>query len=323
MKKRVSLFLIIAIFAFSFAGCQTAQTEPVDIRIGGLRGPTSMGMVSLMAAAEAGEAFNSYTFTIAGSADELTPKLMKGELDIAAVPANLAAVLYNNTDKEIELLAVNTLGVIYIVEKGDSIQSFQDLKGKTIYGTGKGSTPEYALRYLLLENGIDPDKDVTIEWKSEPAEIVAILAESEGGIAMMPQPYVTVVQSQVEDLRIALDFTEEWDALKTGSTLITGVLVVRREFAQQYPDQIAAFLDEYKLSTEYVNANVSEAALLVEKFDIVKAAIAEKAIPYCNITYMEGEEMKAAMEGYLSVLFDQNPKAVGGFMPLDDFYYAR
>ncbi|NCB41574.1 MAG: ABC transporter substrate-binding protein [Clostridia bacterium] len=323
MKKQVVLLLIITIFALSFAGCQTAQTEPADIRIGGLRGPTSMGMVSLMEAAEAGEAFNSYTFTIAGSADELTPKLIKGELDIAAVPANLAAVLYNNTNKEIELLAVNTLGVIYIVEKGDNIQSFQDLKGKTIYGTGKGSTPEYALRYLLLENGIDPDKDVAIEWKSEPAEIVAILAESEGGIAMMPQPYVTVVQSQVEGLRIALDLTEEWDALKNGSTLITGVLVVRREFAQQYPEQIAAFLDEYKLSTEYVNANVSEAALLVEKFDIVKAAIAEKAIPYCNIVYMDGAEMKAAMQGYLNVLFDQNPKAVGGAMPMDDFYYAK
>lgn len=333
MRKKVSLLLIITILALSFAGCQTAQTlpdedtgtayEPVEIRIGGLRGPTSMGMVALMESAQAGEASNPYMFTIAGSADELTPKLIKGELDIAAVPANLASVLYNNTDKEIKLLAVNTLGVIYIVEKGDGIKSFQDLKGKTIYATGKGSTPEYALRYLLLENGIDPDKDVTLEWKSEPTEVVAILAESEGGIAMMPQPYVTVVQTQIEGLRIALDFTEEWDALENGSTLITGVLVVRRAFAEQYPDQIAAFLDEYKKSTEYVNANVVEAAQLVEKFDIVKAAIAEKAIPYCNIAYMEGAEMKLVMEGYLGVLYNQNPKAVGGSLPLDDFYYAR
>lgn len=324
MKKFLSLLLIISIFALSFAGCQSAaDIEPVDIRIGGLRGPTSMGMVSLMDAAEAGEAFNAYSFMIAGSADELTPKLIKGELDIAAVPANLAAVLYNNTDKSVELLAVNTLGVIYIVENGNAIHSFEDLKGKTIYGTGKGSTPEYALRYLLSENGIDPDDDVILEWKSEPTEVVATLAESEGGIAMMPQPYVTVAQAQVEGLRIALDLTQEWDALENGSTLITGVLVVRREFAEQYPKQIAAFLDEYKLSTEYVNANVSEAAQLVEKFDIVKASIAEKAIPYCNITYMEGADMKLAMQGYLDVLYDQNPKAIGGSLPLDDFYYAR
>lgn len=325
MRKKVSLLLIVTILVLSFGGCQTAQTqiEPVDIRIGGLKGPTSMGMVSLMESAEAGEAFNAYNFTIAGSADELTPKLIKGELDIAAVPANLAAVLYNNTDKEIELLAVNTLGVVYIVEKGNDIKSFQDLKGKTIYATGKGSTPEYTLRYLLSENGIDPDKDVTLEWKSEPTEVVAILAESEDGIAMMPQPYVTIVQTQIKGLRIALDLTKEWDALNNGSTLITGVLVVRRAFAEQYPDQINAFLEEYKISTEYVNANVAEAALLVEKFDIVKAAIAEKAIPYCNITYMEGAEMKLAMEGYLVMLYNQNPKAIGGALPLDDFYYAR
>lgn len=324
MKKTVLLLLIMSIFALSFAGCtSSANVEPVDIRIGGLRGPTSMGMVSLMESAEAGEAFNAYSFMIAGSADELTPKLIKGELDIAAVPANLAAVLYNNTDKAVELLAVNTLGVIYIVEKGDAIHSFEDLKGKTIYGTGKGSTPEYALRYLLSENGVDPDNDVTMEWKSEPTEVVATLAEGEGGIAMMPQPYVTVAQAQLSDLRIALDFTEEWNALENGSTLITGVLVVRREFADQYPGQIAAFLDEYKSSTEYVNANVAEAAQLVEKFGIVKAAVAEKALPYCNIAYMEGADMKLAMQGYLGVLYEQNPKAVGGSLPSDDFYYAR
>ncbi len=343
MKKFLSGLLITAIFTLMLAGCQTASNtpaetadetpavtesetatfEPANIRIGGLKGPTSMGMVQLMESAEAGTAANNYTFSIAGSADELTPKLIQGELDIAAVPANLASVLYNNTDKAVQLLAVNTLGVIYIVEKGSAINSLADLKGKTIYATGKGSTPEYALRYLLSENGIDPDTDVTIEWKSEPTEVVALLAQNEGGIAMLPQPYVTVAQTQVEGLRIAVDLTQAWDELQNGSTLITGVLVVRNEFAEEYPDQVAAFLDEYKLSTEYVNANVTEAAQLVEKFDIVKAAIAEKAIPYCNITYLEGADMKTAMEGYLSVLFEQNPAAVGGTLPSDDFYYAR
>ncbi len=322
MKKATAILTAVILLTLALAGCAAPVAyEPTDIRIAGLKGPTSMGMVQLMESAEAGEALNNYTFQIAGSADELTPKLIKGELDIAAVPANLASVLYNNTDKSVQLLAINTLGVIYIVETGQDIQSIEDLAGKTIFATGKGSTPEYALRYLLAENGLDPDTDVTIEWKSEPTEVVAVLAES-GGIAMMPQPYVTVAQSQVPGLRVSLDLTEEWDALENGSTLITGVLVVRKEFARQYPDQIAAFLEEYKTSTEYVNANVKEAAILVEKFGIVKAAIAEKAIPYCYITYVAGADMIDPMNGYLGVLFGQNPKAVGGAMPADDFYYA-
>lgn len=322
MKKPTALLTALALLVMALAGCgSTPPAEPTDIRIGGLKGPTSMGMVQLMESAEAGEAFNNYTFQIAGSADELTPKLIKGELDIAAVPANLAAVLYNNTDKAVQLLAVNTLGVIYIVETGQEIQSMADLAGKTIYATGKGSTPEYALRYLLAENGLDPDVDVTIEWKSEPAEVVALLAES-GGIALMPQPYVTVAQTQIQELRVALDFTEEWDALNNGSMLITGVLVVRSDFASRYPEQIAAFLEEYKASTEYVNANIPEAAQLVEKYDIVKAAVAEKAIPYCYITYMAGQDMIEPMDGYLGVLHGQNPKAVGGAMPDTDFYYV-
>lgn len=346
MKKAIAVLLSAVLFALLLAACRTAtetpgttdepylQTaspepaesasyEPADIRIGGLKGPTSMGMVKLMDSSKAGTAANNYTFTIAGSADELTPKLIQGELDIAALPANLAAVLYNNTDKAIKLLAVNTLGVIYIVEKGDTIQSLEDLKGKTIYSTGKGSTPEYALKYLFSENGIDPDKDVAIEWKSEPAEVVALLSEGEGGIAMLPQPFVTVAQTQLEGLRIAIDLTQAWDELENGSTLITGVLAVRSDFAEQYPEQLAAFLDEYKLSTEYINSNIAEAAPLVEKYGIVKAAVAEKAIPYCNIAYLEGSEMKASMEGYLQVLFDQNPAAVGGALPADDFYYIR
>lgn len=305
------------------APTEEADFEPADIRIGGLKGPTSMGLVQVMENAENGTAANNYTFTISGSADEVTPKLIRGEMDIAALPANLASVLYNNTEGKIQLLAVNTLGVVYIVEKGDTVSSLEDLRGKTIYATGKGSSPEYALRYLLSENGIDPDKDVTIEWKSEPTETVALLKGAEGGVALMPQPYVTVAQTQVEGLRIAVDLTEEWNKLDNGSMMITGVLAVRSEFAEQYPEQISAFLDEYKESTEYVNANVAEAAQLVEKFDIVKAAVAEKAIPYCNITFIEGSEMKAAMQGYLQVLFDQNPKSVGGELPDDNFYYER
>lgn len=322
MKKAISLILALALLVMAFAGCAAQpKEEDVTIRIGGLKGPTSMGLVKVMEDNENGAAANDYAFTIAGSADEVTPKLIQGELDIAAVPANLASVLYNNTDGAVQLLAVNTLGVIYIVEKGETIQSVADLAGKTIYATGKGSTPEYALRYILAENGIDPDKDVTIEWKSEPTEVVSTLAATDGGVAMLPQPFVTVAQGTVEGLRIAVDLTQAWDALENGSMLITGVLLVRRDFAEQHPQAIANFLKEYEASTKYVNENNADAAQLIEKFDIVKAAVAEKALPYCNITYIAGADMKAPMDGYLKVLFDQNPASVGGTLPDSDFYY--
>ena len=316
MKKAFALILVLIIALASTSFAEGA------IRIGGLKGPTSMGLVKVMEDNENGAAANTYEFTIAGSADEVTPKLIKGELDIIAVPANLASVLYNNTEGAVKLLAINTLGVIYIVEKGDSINQVADLSGKTIYATGKGSTPEYALRYILSMNGVDPDNDVTIDWKSEPAEVVAALTAADEGIAMMPQPYVTVAQTSVEGLRIAIDLTAAWDALDNGSMLITGVLVVRADFAENNPEAIAAFLEEYKASTEYVNANVAEAAQLVEKFDIVKAAIAEKAIPYCNIVYYAGEDMAAPMDGYLKVLYDANPASVGGTLPDSEFYYT-
>ena len=307
---------------------ETASGEETAVNVMALKGPTAMGMVQLMDNAEAGPVNgNSYTFTIAASADEVTPKLVQGEADIAAVPANLASVLYNNTEGQVQVLAINTLGVLYIVENGDSVQTVSDLAGKTIYASGKGSTPEYALNYILSENGIDPETDVTIEWKSEHSECVAALASDENGIAMLPQPFVTTAQTQNENLRIALDLTEEWDALQadaeTPSALLTGVVVVRTAFAEEHPEAVNAFLDSYRESVDYVNANVTDAAALIEKYDIVTAAVAEKALPYCNITFIEGSEMQEKLSGYLNVLYEQNPTSVGGALPADDFYYIR
>ncbi|MCQ2452287.1 MAG: ABC transporter substrate-binding protein [Oscillospiraceae bacterium] len=298
--------------------------EPATIRLGGLKGPTSMGMVKLLEDAEAGETFNTYEFTMAAAADELTPLLLKGELDVLAVPANLGSVLYNNSEGAVQMLAVNTLGVIYIVEKGgETVTDMASLKGKTIYATGKGSTPEYALAYLLSEYGLDMETDVTVEWKSEPSEVVAQMAAMDNAVAMLPQPFVTVAGNQLEGLRIALSLTEVWDALDNGSQFITGGLIVRTAFAEEHPDALAKFLEEYIASTEYVNANPADAAVMIEKYDIVKAAIAEKALPYCNIVGIAGSEMKDMLEGYLQVLFDQNPKAVGGALPGDDFYWVN
>ena len=294
--------------------------------VAALKGPTAMGMVKMMSDdAQSGQ--TTFDFNIYASADEITPKLVQGELDIAAVPANLASVLYNNTEGQVQVLAINTLGVLYIVENGDTVQSVEDLRGKTIYASGKGNTPEYALRYLLEGSGIDPDADVTIEWKSEHSECVAALAADPAGIAMLPQPFVTTAQAQNENLRVALDITEEWDKLaeESGSdaALLTGVVVARKEFVEQNPQLVGEFLSLYEKSVAYANEEVEETAKLIGEYDIVPEAVAAKALPECNITFIEGAEMKAKLSAYLQTLMDQNPKAIGGAMPGDDFYYAR
>lgn len=286
-------------------------------RAAALKGPTAMGMVRMMAA----DGVDS--FTLAGSADEVTPALIKGDLDIACVPANLASVLYNRTEGGIVCLAVNTLGVLYIVENGEEIQSMEDLRGRTIVSAGKGSTPEYGLRYLLSENGIDPDKDVSIDWKSEHSECVAALASGAATIAMLPQPFVTVAQGKIEGLRVALDLTAEWDALDNGSAMITGVAVARRAFVEEHPEAVERFLEEYDNSVSWVNDNPAGAGALIAEYGIVEsAAVAEKALPHCNIVCLTGQEMAEKLSGYLEVLADAAPEAVGGALPGDDFFHG-
>lgn len=302
--------------------------EPVDVNVVALKGPTAMGMVSFMEQAESGAITdNRYQFSIAASVDEVPPMIVKGEVDIAAVPANLASVLYNNTEGLVQVMAVNTLGVLYIVGTGDALTSAEELRGKTIYASGKGATPEYALNYILNENGIDPENDVTIEWKSEHAECLSALLADENAVAMLPQPFVTTAQMKNDKVHVLMDLNEEWDKLQensdTPSALLTGVVVVRKEFAEEYPEAVEAFLAHYKDSVEFVNSNNAEAAELVGKYEIVTAEVAKTALPACNITYIDGDEMKEKLSGYLSVLYEQNPKAVGGTLPADDFYYER
>lgn len=295
----------------------TENTDPdtpgtsTEINIGCMKGPTAIGMIKLLSDSDNGKTQNTYHYTIAGTADELSAALIQGDMDIAAVPCNLASVLYNKTDGEILTVSINTLGVLYIVEDGETIQSVADLRGKTIYSTGQGTTPEYTLRYLLTTNGLDPDTDVTIEYKSEAAEVVATLTENPEAVAMLPQPYVTAAMSNNENLRIALDVTKEWEASAEG-TVVTGVLVTRKSFIEENKEAFAAFLEEYEASTLYAKESIEETAQLLEDFDIFKAAIAKKAIPYCNVTYITGEEMKTKAAAYLQVLYAQNPNAVGG-----------
>ena len=202
------------------------------------------------------------------------------------------------------------------------MSSFADLKGKTVVSAGKGSVPEYAFRYLLTANGIDPDKDLTIEWKSEQAECVAALASGAAEIAVMPQPYVTVAQGKVEGLRVALSLTEEWEKLDNGSAMLTGVVVARKSFIEEHSDAVEAFLKDYAESVEWVNGNTAEAAKSVGDYGIVAAAVAEKALPYCNIVCITGNEMKTMLSGYLAALAEQAPQAVGGTLPADDFYFV-
>lgn len=321
MLKKILSVVLAAVLLLASAAVSAEGTEKTTVRLGGLKGPTSMGMVKLLEDNENGLTANRYEFTLAGSPNDLTPALLKGDLDVLAVPVNLGAILFGKSGGAVQLAAVNTLGVLYIVEKGgETVQSLEDLKGKTLYATGKGSTPEYALAYLLAQHGVDINADLTVEWMSEHTEVVAKMAAAENAVALLPQPFVTVAAGQVENMRVALDLTKEWDSLDNGSQLITGGLVVRKAFAEENPEALAAFLEEYAASTAYTNEHPAEAAQLIEKFDIIKAAVAEKAIPFCNIVCVTGDEMKGIVTGYYQTLFDQNPEAVGGAMPGDEFY---
>ena len=332
MKKRFLVTGVILLSFMSLVGCRSEEepiTDVAEVNIGVLQGPTAMGMVGLMNEADNGNIDDAiYNFTLYGSADEVVPALVQGTLDVAALPSNLASILYNNTDGEIQVIAINTLGILHIVEVGDTIMNIEDLRGKTIYASGNSSAPEFILNYILEGNGIDPQNDVNIEWLSEHTEVATRMAMSENGIAMLPQPFVTVAQTENEDLRLALDLTEEWDNVQANtdaspSALIMGVLVARREFIYQNPEAVGDFLDRFAESVQFVNGNTSEAAQLIEYYDIFPAPIATRALPYSNITFIAGRDMKELFPGYLRVLFEQNPESIGGEMPSDEFYYIR
>ena len=321
MKKLVSMLLALTLALIM--GCAQAEdstSETTAVRIGALKGPTSMGMAQMLK--DAADGNSNYQFTIAGAPDEITALLVKGELDVAAVPSNLASVLYNNTNGGVKVAMINTLGILYVVEAGDTVNSVADLKGRTVYSSGKGATPEYSVDYILSQNGIDPETDVTVEFKSEHTELAAALQSGTADLAVLPEPFVTTVLASNDNLRVALNLNEEWDKVSDGSGMVTGVLVVRSEFAEQHPDELTALLEAYEQSVNFVNENPAEAAAIIEQNGIAKAAVAEQAIPKCNIVFISGNEMRTKVEGFLEILFDMNPKAVGGALPGDDFYYG-
>lgn len=331
MKKIVSVLLAVLMLACLFTGCakdnnDAVQTpavseEPTTIRVGAMTGPTAMGMVKLMDSSDKGESENKYEFTLQTEATAFAPALTKGEIDIAAVPANLASVIYNNTNGGIKVLSVIATGVLYIVERGESINGFANLAGKTLYATGQGATPEYALRYLLKANGLDGDNAPQIRWCADTTEALSYISNDANAVAMLPQPFVTAAQSKISDLRVSLSLDELWKEANDGASMATGVLVVRSEFAEKYPQQLEKFMQEYAASVKFVNENTEQAAQLVGAYEIVKAPIAQKALPYCNICCITGAELKTVLDGYLSALYDMNPQSVGGKLPDDGIYY--
>ena len=300
-----------------------AAGSGTEIRVGSLKGPTSMGLAELMDRAEKGETENDYTFTMAGKADELVGSIASGDLDIVLVPANVASILYTKTQGNVNVIDINTLGVLYVVASDDSISSMEDLKGKTVYMTGKGTTPEYVMNYLLSENGL-ADGDVTLEFKSEATEVASVLKEDSSAVGVLPQPFATAACIQNEALKPVLDLTEQWNLLnkENGSQLVTGVTIVRSDFLKENEEAVKLFIEDHKASAAYTSEHLDEAAEMVAALGIVeKAPIAKKAMPACNIVCITGEEMKSALSGYLSVLEAADAKSVGGQLPADDFYY--
>ena len=333
IKSIVSLLLALTL-ALSLTACGgQANTEPeqpddtpttAEVNLYVLSGPTGIGAMNLWAAADAGETENTYHITMSGANDEVVAAISKGEADIAAVATNMAAALYNKTEGGVTVLAVNTLGVLSLLGNGQEAASIADLAGKTIYAPGQGANPEYILRYVLTGNGLDPDKDVTIQFVGEGSELLTVWQSEPEAIIMAPQPVATSILMQYEGAKTLFDMTEEWDKASGGdSTLMMGCVIVRNAFLQENPGAVEMFLQDYAASIEKAQSDAAGTAALCEQYGLIpKAALAEKALPHCGLTFVTGAEMKTGLSGYLQVMYDADPKSVGGAMPGDDFYYG-
>ncbi len=338
MKKLFALLLALSLL-ISLASCGKAEnknttgevTETVEtaddatIRLLAMTGPTGMGLAKLLHDNKEDGENARYEAQLVSSPDQVVGPIANGTCDIAAVPINLASTLYQRTGGGVTILCANTLGVLYMVQDGIWITHMKDLVGKTIYAPNPGSTPEYVLRYVLKENGIDPDKDVTLEFLTGGDEVAAKLASTPGAVGMLPEPKLSAFLSQNPSFNVCFNMTEEWDKVSgEGNTLIQGVFVARKDFVKEHPALVEKFLTDYKESQKAVNEDKDKGAeWIVEAGIIPKAPLAKKAIPGCNITYLDGKEMKNGVQKCLKVLFDYNPKSVGGALPADDIYYEK
>lgn len=329
MKKLLSVFLVLIFVVSALASCADEPKDPTTVRLGGMTGPTSIGMAHLLSENAAGKTQNKYEFTLAGTGQDIRTKLTQGELDIAAIPANLAATLYKATNGEIQVLAINTLGVVSLLTKDEGIKTLSDLRGKTVYApaSAKGAIPEIVFSYLLSEAGLTLGTDVQIEWLATAPGGTNPLAPmlKTGEIVLSPEPAATALLSNVEGARRAISLDAAWHALENGSEYITGVTVVRREFAEKNPDAVAKFLSEYEASIAFANAEPVATAEKVVSFGILEqqAPLIARAIPDCNIAFLAGEDMKSALSTYFSLLLPIMPSAFGGTAPDDGFYYIK
>lgn len=334
MKRMIALVAVLLMLTVLFTGCGETTSSTADtakpeagktvVNIGGIIGPTGIGMANLIAADGEGTTANDYTFSFSSVPQDIAAKLTQGAVDIAALPTNLAVSLYNKTSGGVKLLAVNTLGVLHVLENGNSVKSIADLKGKTIYSTGEGANPEYILKYVLEQNGLTPGKDVTIEFIAENDTLAAQMASGAIKLALVPEPQVSVITTKNPDVRAAINMNDAWDAVAEGdSKLMMGCVAVRAEFLEKNKAAVDAFLTDYAASITAATADVKKTAELCKQHRILpNAAIAAKAIPNCALTFVAGAEMKAQIKGYYAVLFAANPKSIGGKLPADDFYYV-
>ncbi|MBQ5992450.1 MAG: ABC transporter substrate-binding protein [Clostridia bacterium] len=317
MKKTIVICLAL-ILTFSMLACaktqQNAEQPAEPVRVAALAGPTGMGLAYMMQDMQ-----DRYTVELFTAPDQVTAKIVNGEVDIAAVPINLASVLYKKTEGKVNVIAINTLGVLYVLENGNSINSVSDLAGKTIWSTGEGSTPEYILNYLLAANGLTDS--VKVEYIADNAELIAKLADGSAEVALLPEPHVSIATAQNGNVRVALKVNDLWSE-KNDTQLVQGVYIVRSDYLASNKTQVDAFLKDAADSAKKVVSEEDAAAVVVAQGIIGKEPIAKRAIPNCNITLVTGAEMKASVSAMLKVLFDANPKSIGGAMPNDDFYYA-
>ncbi len=314
MKKFLAILLSLIIIIGATACSKTKKTG-VTVNIGVLKGPTGMSAAWLMDQNDQKLSANEYNFTVAGTPDAITGQLINGDMDIAALPTNAISALYNKTEGKISVLGVNALGVLYILENGNSINSVSDLAGKTVLASGKGSTAEYVLNYILEKNGVIAE----IVWAAEHSEAATLALKGDYDIVMLPEPFVTNVTAKSDAFRVALDLTEEWEALGSGE-LTMGGIAVRTAFLEEHPDAVKAFVDEYGKSVAFTNSQPEDAAKLIAKYEIAAEEVAKNAIPRCNIVWLHGKDYKAVLENFLGVVYDANPAGIGGKMPGDDFY---
>ena len=317
------LLMILGMVAGALMGCGTDRSAKDDatIRVAALKGATTIGLVNLIDDVEKGESDLNAEFEMYTAGSDVMAAMVAGKVDIGLVPSNVAAVMNTKVEGGVSVIDINTLGVLYCIAADDSIKSISDLSGKTVYSTGQGATPEYTIRYLLDENGIT---DVDLQFKSEPTEIVSIFAEDPSIVAILPQPFVTAALSQNENLKTAFSLDDEWAKVNNSSKIVTGVTVVSNTFLNEHKALVDDFIEAHKKSADEALSDLEgTAALVVAQGIIAKEPLAVKAIPACNIVCLSGAEIKDTLAGYLQVLYDQDPKSVGGSLPSDEFYYSK